>query len=340
MSKALSDDFIEGLPKAELHVHVEGTLEPELLFELARRNGIKLRYPTIESLKEAYSFSGLQQFLDIYYEGASVLQREEDFYDLTWAYFLKAKGQGIVHSEIFFDPQTHTARGIDFDVVIKGIARASEDAREHLGITSKLIMCFLRHLVELSAFRTLEDALKYRDLITAVGLDSSELGNPPSKFADVFAKARREGFRLVAHAGEEGPEDYVREAIDILKVDRVDHGNASEHNDHLMAILRQRKIPLTMCPLSNKALKVVVNMDEHPLKKMLHEGLVVTVNSDDPAYFGGYINENYKVVAQELLLNKDEISQLAKNSILGSFLSEEEKLSYIRKIEHYTASFM
>jgi len=339
MSKKVSADFINGLPKAELHVHIEGTLEPELLFELAKRNKIDLKYPTVESLKEAYSFSKLQDFLDIYYEGANVLLTEQDFYDLTWAYLQKAKAQGIVHTEIFFDPQTHTSRGIDFAVVVTGIHRALEDGREKLGITSKLIMCFLRHMVELSAFKTLEDALPYRDLIDGVGLDSSEKGNPPSKFADVFHKAKSEGFRLVAHAGEEGPDDYIREAIDLLRVDRIDHGNASINDDHLVELLKQRQIPLTLCPLSNKALKVVTNMEEHPLKKMLHKGLLVTVNSDDPAYFGGYINENYEAVSNALLFNKDELAQLAKNSFEGSFLTPAEKKKYLNTIEHYCASF-
>ena len=339
MSKNVPADFINGLPKAELHVHIEGTLEPELLFELAKRNKIDLKYPTVEALKEAYSFSRLQDFLDIYYEGANVLQTEQDFYDLTWAYLQRAKDQGIVHAEIFFDPQTHTSRGLDFAVVVTGIHRALEDGREKLGITSKLIMCFLRHMVELSAFKTLEDALPYRDLIDGVGLDSSEKGNPPSKFADVFQKAKSEGFRLVAHAGEEGPEDYIREAIELLCVDRIDHGNASINDDHLVEVLKQRQIPLTLCPLSNKALKVVTNMEEHPLKKMLHKGLLVTVNSDDPAYFGGYINENYEAVSNALLLNKEELAQLARNSFEGSFLTPDEKQKYLNTIEHYCASF-
>lgn len=339
MSKNVLADFIKGLPKAELHVHIEGTLEPELLFALAKRNNIQLKYPTVEALKEAYSFSNLQDFLDIYYEGANVLQTEQDFYDLTWAYLTKAKEEGIVHAEIFFDPQTHTSRGVAFEAVISGISQALNDGKDQLGISSKLIMCFLRHLVELSAFRTLEDAMPYKDLIEAVGLDSSEKGNPPTKFADVFAKAGTEGFRLVAHAGEEGTSDYVREAIDILKVDRIDHGNASINDDHLVEILRQRQIPLTMCPLSNKALKVVENLEEHPLKKLLHRGLLVTVNSDDPAYFGGYINENYKSIANALLLNKNELEQLAKNSILGSFLDEEQKQNFISMIEQYCVSF-
>jgi len=338
MANLVSSDFIKGLPKAELHVHIEGTLEPELLFELAIRNNIQLKYPTVEALKKAYSFTKLQDFLDIYYAGANVLQTEHDFYDLTWAYLTKAKEEGIVHAEIFFDPQTHTSRGIQFETVFQGISKALKDGREKLGISCNLIMCFLRHLVELSAFRTLEEALPYKEQIVAVGLDSSEKGNPPSKFADVFAKARKEGFKLVAHAGEEGTEDYVREAIELLKVNRIDHGNASIQDDHLLDAINERRIPLTLCPLSNKALQVIQNMEEHPLKKMLHKGLVVTVNSDDPAYFGGYINENFKAVADALLLNKEELAQLARNSFEGSFLSAEEKSMYLDSIEHYCAN--
>ncbi|PTN08788.1 adenosine deaminase [Mangrovibacterium marinum] len=338
MAKTVSPDFIKGLPKAELHVHIEGTLEPELLFELAKRNSIHLKYPSIEALREAYSFTKLQDFLDIYYAGANVLQTEQDFYDLTWAYLKKAQMEGIVHAEIFFDPQTHTARGIQFETVINGISKALEDGREKLGISAKLIMCFLRHLVELSAFRTLEDALPYKDQIVGVGLDSSERGNPPSKFTDVFAAARREGFKLVAHAGEEGTEAYVREAIDLLKVDRIDHGNASIQDDHLVDALNERRMPLTLCPLSNKALHVIQNMEEHPLKKMLHKGLLVTVNSDDPAYFGGYINANFQAVADALLLNKEEVAQLARNSFHGSFLSDDEKACFLESIDRYCAN--
>ncbi|WP_372775945.1 adenosine deaminase [Mangrovibacterium sp.] len=332
-------EFIQGLPKAELHVHIEGTLEPELLFELAERNRISLKYPTVEALRKAYSFSKLQDFLDIYYEGANVLQTEQDFYDLTWAYLNRAKAQGVVHTEVFFDPQTHTARGIEFATVITGISRALQDGQEKLGVTSRLIMCFLRHLVELSAFKTLEDALPFKHLIVGVGLDSSERGNPPSKFESVFAQARRLGFKVVAHAGEEGTEDYIREAIDLLKVDRIDHGNASVQCDYLLEELKDRRIPLTVCPLSNKALKVVGNMEEHPLKRMLHKGLIVTVNSDDPAYFGGYVNENYQAVADALLLNKKELAQLAMNSIVGSFLSDTDKQKYVLAIDEYCKTF-
>jgi len=338
MSKAVTEEFIKGLPKAELHVHIEGTLEPELMFELARRNRIELQYNSIEELKAAYSFSNLQEFLDLYYQGANVLKTEQDFFDITWAYLVKAKGQGVVHAEIFFDPQTHTARGVSFDAVVKGIHRAMAEGKETLGISSSLIMCFLRHLVELSAFRTLEQAEPYKDWIVAVGLDSSERGNPPSRFTDVFAKAKSQGFKLVAHAGEEGAEDYVREALDQLKVDRIDHGNASVQSDYLMSVLKDRGIPLTLCPLSNRALKVVDQMETHPLKRMLHKGLLVTVNSDDPAYFGGYINENFISVSDALSLNKEEVAQLARNSINGSFLCDDEKKKYLELIGGYCLS--
>lgn len=335
MCSVATAKFIKGLPKAELHVHIEGTLEPELLFELAKRNNIQLKYQSIEALKEAYSFSNLQDFLDIYYEGANVLRTEEDFFDLTWAYLSKAKQEGIVHTEIFFDPQTHTTRGIPFGTVIGGINRALIDGQQKLGISSCLIMCFLRHMVELSAYRALEEALPFKDLIAAVGLDSSERGNPPSKFEGVFAKAREYGFKVVAHAGEEGADDYIREAIDLLKVDRIDHGNASVQCDQLMKVLAERSIPLTLCPLSNKALKVVENLENHPLKKMLHRGLKVTVNSDDPAYFGGYINDNYVAVADALLLTHAELVQLARNSFEGSFLGETEKRKHLEAVDQF-----
>ena len=338
MCNVVTAEFIQGLPKAELHVHIEGTLEPELLFELAKRNNINLKYKSVEALKEAYSFSNLQDFLNIYYEGANVLRTEQDFYDLTWAYLLKAQKEGIAHAEIFFDPQTHTSRGIAFGTVVNGISHALEAGKTELGISSALIMCFLRHMVELSAFHTLEQALPFKHLIAGVGLDSSERGNPPSKFESVLAKARGYGFRVVAHAGEEGSDDYVREAIDLLKVDRIDHGNASVHSDYLMQVLKERSIPLTLCPLSNKALKVVHHMEEHPLKRMLHKGLLVTVNSDDPAYFGGYINDNYKAVSDALLLSMEELAQLARNSFNGSFLPEEEKKKYLKQIDSYCLS--
>ncbi|MGV8136257.1 MAG: adenosine deaminase [Mangrovibacterium sp.] len=328
-------DFIKGLPKAELHLHIEGSLEPEMLFALAQRNHIQLKYKSVEELKKAYSFSNLQEFLDIYYEGANVLREEQDFYDLTWAYLTKVKEQGVVHTEIFFDPQTHTDRGILFATVINGINRALQDGRDKLGISSRLIMCFLRHLDEAAAFKTLNEALDYKDLIVAVGLDSSEKGNPPSKFERVFAKAREEGFLTVAHAGEEGPAEYVDEALNLLKVFRIDHGNASINDDKVAEVLVKTQIPLTVCPLSNISLCVVDDMKKHPLKQLMDRGLLVTVNSDDPAYFGGYINENYLTVTEALGLSRADLVQLAKNSINGSVLSEKDKAAHLSAISTY-----
>jgi adenosine deaminase len=328
-------DFIKGLPKAELHLHIEGSLEPELLFELAQRNQIPLKYKSVGELRKAYQFSNLQEFLDIYYEGANVLREEQDFYDLTWAYLTKVKEQGVVHTEIFFDPQTHTDRGILFATVINGINRALQDGHDKLGISSRLIMCFLRHLDEAAAFKTLNEALDYKDLIVAVGLDSSEKGNPPSKFERVFAKAREEGFLTVAHAGEEGPAEYVDEALKLLKVFRIDHGNASINDEKVTELLVKKQIPLTVCPLSNLSLRVVKDMKQHPLKTLLERGLMVTVNSDDPAYFGGYINENYLAVTEALGLSRADLVQLAKNSIKGSLLSEKDKAAHLNAISTY-----
>jgi len=328
-------DFIKGLPKAELHLHIEGSLEPEMLFELAQRNQIPLKYKSVEELKKAYQFSNLQEFLDIYYEGANVLREEQDFYDLTWAYLTKIKEQGVVHTEIFFDPQTHTDRGIRFATVINGINRALQDGHEKLGISSRLIMCFLRHLDEAAAFKTLNEALDYKDLIVAVGLDSSEKGNPPSRFERVFAKAREEGFLTVAHAGEEGPAEYVDEALKLLKVFRIDHGNASINDEKVTELLVKKQIPLTVCPLSNLSLRVVKDMKQHPLKTLLSRGLMVTVNSDDPAYFGGYINENYLAVTEALGLSRADLVELAKNSINASLLSEKEKAVHLTTISTY-----
>jgi adenosine deaminase len=319
------EDFIKGIPKAELHLHIEGTFEPELMFQIAKRNNIKIKYNSVEEVKKAYDFNNLQDFLNIYYAGASVLINEQDFYDITWAYLQKIHSQNVIHTEIFFDPQTHTDRGIKFKTVIKGINRALEDGRNKLGISSKLIMCFLRHLDENAAMKTLETALDYKELITAVGLDSSEIGHPPSKFQRVFERAKAEGFLTVAHAGEEGPAQYVWEALNLLKVSRVDHGNHSLDDEKLVRELVSRKMPLTVCPLSNLKLKVVKNLKEHPLREMLQKGLLVTINSDDPAYFGGYINENYLAISEALNLSKEEILMLAKNSFQASFLDEETK---------------
>lgn len=326
MNKDLSlIELIRRIPKAELHLHIEGTLEPELLFTLAERNGVKLKYNSIDELKRAYSYQNLQDFLDIFYAGAAVLRHERDFYDLTMAYLRKAKEQNIVHTEIFFDPQTHTSRGIAFETVINGIYRALEEGEKETGITSKLIMCFLRHLDEESAFETLNMALPFKEKIIAVGLDSSEKGNPPAKFRQVFEKALEEGFLTVAHAGEEGPAEYVRESVDLLKVSRIDHGYAAIEDNELINILLEKRIPLTMCPLSNQMLKVYPDLTLHPLKLMLDAGLMVTVNSDDPAYFGGYVNENFIAIAEALKLTDQDIKKLAANSIDASFLDIESK---------------
>ncbi|MBI4681556.1 MAG: adenosine deaminase [Nitrospirae bacterium] len=329
------EDFIKGIPKAELHLHIEGTFEPELMFKIAMRNNIRIAYKSVEEIREAYSFGNLQDFLDIYYEGAGILTEEEDFYELTMAYLEKAVSQNVLHSEIFFDPQTHTGRGIRFSTVINGIHKALEDAGERSGISTGLIMCFLRDLDEASAMKTLEEALPYRDRIIAVGLDSAETGNPPSKFQEVFALAREAGFLTVAHGGEEGPAEYVREALELLKVSRIDHGNHCLDDDKLTEELIRRKIPLTVCPLSNLRLKVTDHLEEHPLRKMMERGLLVTVNSDDPAYFGGYINENYSAITKALNLTADDVYKLAINSFEASFLEEGIKNKMLDKVREY-----
>ena len=329
------EDFISGLPKAELHVHLEGTFEPELMFEIANRNKIKLKYNSIEALKAAYQFENLQEFLDIYYSGAIVLVAERDFYDLTWAYLLKIHSQKVRHTEIFFDPQSHTSRGIPFDTVISGIRRALEDGREKLSISFKLIPCFLRHLSEESALETFQETLKYKDWITAVGLDSSEKGHPPSKFERVFSRVREAGLLTVAHAGEEGPPEYVWQALNLLHVSRIDHGNRSLEDPLLVEELVGRKMPLTVCPLSNLKLKVVRDMAKHPLSEMLRKGLFATINSDDPAYFGGYVNENYIAAAKALNLTTAQLAQLARNSFAASFLDEKEKQLLIDEVDRY-----
>ncbi len=331
------EDYIKNIPKAELHVHIEGTLEPELLFKLAERNKIKLKYQSVEELRKAFNFHNLQSFLDIYYEGAGVLHTEADFYDLTWAYLEIARSQNILHTEIFFDPQTHTSRGIDFGTVVNGIKKALNDGRKKLNISSNLILCFLRHLSEAEAIKTLREALPYKDLIIGVGLDSSEKGHPPSKFERVFEAAKKEGFLTVAHAGEEGPAEYVWEALNLLDVSRIDHGNNSLSDENLVKELVTRKIPLTVCPLSNLKLKVVSNMNDHPIKKMLEKGLIATVNSDDPAYFGGYVNENFLAVAENLNLTKKNIYQLAKNSFEASFISPTDKQHFLDILEKFNS---
>ncbi|MCB9283282.1 MAG: adenosine deaminase [Lewinellaceae bacterium] len=336
---ATLEKFIAGLPKAELHLHIEGTFEPELMFEIAQRNKRQIRFNSVEEVKQAYRFNNLQEFLDIYYEGANVLIEERDFYDLTRAYLQRVHAQNVQHVEIFFDPQTHTDRGISFDTVIKGIYRALEEGEKQFGISFKLIMCFLRHLPEEAAFKTLEEALPFKDWIYGVGLDSSELGHPPSKFERVFAKAREAGFTLMAHAGEEGPSAYIWEALTQLNVARIDHGNRCLDDERLVQELAARQMALTLCPLSNRALKVVQTLDNYPIQKMMDKGLLITINSDDPAYFGGYINENYLGIAQPLHLSKETLAELAKNSFRASFLPEEEKEKRIARVEAYLANW-
>ncbi|WP_416190657.1 adenosine deaminase [Neisseria sp. CCUG12390] len=327
------NELIAALPKAELHVHIEGTFEPELMFEIARRNGVGIPYASVDEVRAAYDFHNLQSFLDIYYAGAAVLLNEQDFYDLTRAYLLRCKADNVVHTEIFFDPQTHTARGVSFETVLNGIERACRDAQNEWGISSRLIMCFLRHLSEEAAFETLAQALPFRDKIIGVGLDSSEVGHPPSKFERVFAKAREHGFLAVAHAGEEGPPQYVYEALDLLKVARIDHGVRSEEDDVLMQRLIDLQMPLTVCPLSNLKLKVVSHLNRHNLRRMLQRGVSVTVNSDDPAYFGGYVNQNFIELAEALDLSRDDIRTLCKNSFKASFIDDAEKETWYRRID-------
>lgn len=324
--------YIRLIPKAELHLHIEGSLEPELMFAMAKKNGVKIKYNSVDELRAAYNFNNLQEFLDIYYAGADVLLKEEDFYDLTMAYLIKAHEDNVVHTEIFFDPQTHTSRGVKFDTVVNGIVRALEDGKKQMNISSQLIMCFLRHLDEKSAMQDLDAALDHKDKIIGVGLDSSELGNPPSKFNNVFERAQKEGFLTVAHAGEEGPAAYVWEAIDLLNVMRIDHGVKSLDDKKLVAELVKRQIPLTVCPLSNLKLKVVADMKDHPIKRMLDKNMMVTINSDDPSYFGGYVNENYLEVARALNLTKDDILLLARNSFTSSFLSDADKKKFFDKV--------
>ncbi len=332
------DAFLKGLPKAELHLHIEGSLEPEQMFAFAQRNGVTLPYASVEEIRAAYSFSRLQDFLDIYYAGAGVLLTEADFKDLALAYFERLAADGGRHAEIFFDPQTHTDRGVPFSVVADGLLAGMAEAQARWGVTSKLILCFLRHLDEDAAFATLAAAEPYLDRIVGVGLDSSEVGNPPAKFARVFAAAKVKGLKLVAHAGEEGPPEYVYEALDALHVDRIDHGNRSLEDAALVARLAREGMTLTVCPLSNLKLCVVDDMTRHPLKRMLELGLHATVNSDDPAYFGGYLNDNYRAAIAGLGLSKAELVQLAKNSFAGSFLSEAEKAAGIAEVEAYAAA--
>jgi adenosine deaminase len=324
--------LVANLPKAELHIHIEGSLEPAMMFDLAVRNAVDLPYPDIESISNAYNFKCLQDFLDLYYQGMSVLQTEQDFHDLTWAYLLRCHQQNVVHCEIFFDPQGHTGRGIGFEVFMNGICSALDKAQAELGISSKLIMCFLRHLDEASAFDTLRAAEPYLHLITGVGLDSSELGHPPSLFKQVFADAAGRGLMRVAHAGEEGPPEYVYEALDGLGVDRIDHGNRSLEDETLVQRLADEKMSLTVCPLSNLRLAVVDDLSEHPIRKMLALGLNACINSDDPAYFGGYMNENFNALIDETGLTRDEIFQLTINGFESSFLTPDEKRVHLDRI--------
>ncbi len=329
------EKFIQNLPKAELHLHIEGTLEPEMMFELAQRNKLDLPYKSVLEVKDAYNFEDLQSFLDIYYQGSEVLQKEQDFYDLTWAYLQKANHQNVRHTEIFFDPQSHTNRGIAFETVYQGIYQALQDGQTKLGISSQLILSFLRDRSAEEAFAILEQALPYKDNIIAVGLDSAEQGNPPSKFKEVFDHAQAEGFLTVAHAGEEGPPEYIWEAINLLNVSRIDHGVRSMEDPELLNYLVGKQIPLTVCPLSNVELKVFDSIEKHNLKKLLNLGICATVNSDDPSYFGGYVSENYQAAQEALDLTKQELYQLAKNSFQASFLSPESKHKLIAELDEY-----
>lgn len=329
------DSFIAGLPKAELHLHIEGSLEPELMFALAERNGIAIPYASVDEVRAAYAFSNLQDFLDIYYAGAGVLQTEADFHDLAMAYFDRAAADGVVHAEIMFDPQTHTDRGIAFETVIRGLLSAMAAAETKHGMTSALILSFLRHLSEDAAFETLAMAEPWLDRIAAVGLDSSEVGHPPAKFARVFAAARAKGLRLTAHAGEEGPPAYVYEALDLLHVDRIDHGNRALEDDALVRRLAGEGTTLTVCPLSNLKLCVVGDLADHPIDRMLVEGLKATVNSDDPAYFGGYVADNYRAVAAARGLSREDLAQLARNSFTGSFLPPEAVAQHLAAIDAF-----
>ncbi|MGV6860691.1 MAG: adenosine deaminase [Putridiphycobacter sp.] len=328
-------DFIQNLPKAELHLHIEGTFEPALMFKIAQRNQIEIPYKSVEEIQKAYQFSCLQDFLDIYYQGAGVLIHEQDFYDLTYSYLQKCADQNVRHTEIMFDPQTHTDRGVAFETVINGISRACEDAEKKLGVSSILIMSYLRHLSEEEAFKTLESSLPFKEKITAVGLDSSEKGNPPSKFKNVFKASVEAGYIPLAHAGEEGDADYVWEAIDILGIKRIDHGNNALQDLKLVKEIVNRDLALTVCPLSNTALKVVDNLKNHPLKKMMDLGLKVTINSDDPAYFGGQVNQNFIEIQEALNLSKKDLYELAKNAFQYSLLPASRKAQLLTELEDY-----
>lgn len=333
-------ELLRAMPKAELHIHIEGSLEPELIFQLAQRNQVGLAYPDVDALRAAYAFTDLQSFLDIYYAGASVLLKEEDFFDMAMAYYRRAQADHVVHAEVFFDPQTHTARGVPFETVIRGLTRAKETAQRELGVSSELILCFLRHLSEDEAFATLEQALPWRDHFIGVGLDSSERGNPPEKFARVFAKCRELGLRLVAHAGEEGPASYIRSALDVLHTERIDHGVRCVEDPALVERLAAERVPLTVCPLSNVKLCVFPTMAQHNLATLLERGLCVTVNSDDPAYFGGYVNQNYlEAFAALPQLHAGHAYTLARNSLEASFASDADKARWIAELDAVFARF-
>ena len=329
-------ELIKKLPKAELHLHIEGSLEPELMFKLAKRNKIEIPFKNVDEVKSAYNFNNLQSFLDIYYNGTNVLINKQDFFDLTWSYMLRCKENNIVHAEIFFDPQTHTSRGIEFDLIVSGIHEALLKGKKELGISSKIIMCFLRHLSEKEAFKILDQAINHKNKIVGVGLDSSEIGNPPSKFEKVFDKAIEEGFLTVAHAGEEGSSEYIWEALNLLKVKRIDHGVKCLQDKKLTEKLRDEQIPLTVCPLSNIKLCVYKKLRDHNLKIMLDKGLMVMVNSDDPAYFGGYLNANFIESQRALNLSKEDIKKLVINSFKSSFLNESEKKIWIDEVNNLT----
>jgi adenosine deaminase len=332
-------DLLRAMPKTELHMHIEGSLEPELIFALAQRNDVRLRYASVEALRAAYAFTDLQSFLDIYYAGASVLQQPQDFYDMAWAYFQRAKADNVVHAEIFFDPQTHTARKVSMRTVITGLHRACVDAQNQLGISSALILCFLRHLSEDEAFDTFEEAFPFRDKFIGVGLDSSERGHPPEKFERVFKRAAQLGFKLVAHAGEEGPPAYIWSALDVLHAQRIDHGVQAIHDTALMVRLAKERIPLTVCPLSNQKLCVFPQLADHNLGQMLDQGLCVMLNSDDPAYFGGYLNDNYLQTFAALNLNAQHAYQLASNSFEASFVSSDQKAVWHQQLDACFAKF-
>jgi adenosine deaminase len=325
--------LLAAMPKAELHIHIEGSLEPELIFELARRNGVKLPCASVDELRKAYAFTDLQSFLDIYYAGASVLLHEQDFFDMAWAYLQRAKADNVLRTEIFFDPQTHTARGVAMETVVLGLHRACREAKEKLGVDAELILCFLRHLSEQDAFETLEQALPFRDRFIGVGLDSSEVGHPPEKFAKVFARCGELGLHRVAHAGEEGPPAYVWSALDVLKVERIDHGVQSSKDEALMGRLAAQRIPLTVCPLSNLKLRVFPDLRQHNLRQLLDAGLAATVNSDDPAYFGGYMNDNFLQVFAATGMDAGHAYRLARNSFEGSFAASDAKRGYIARLD-------